>query len=192
MAAWTDLVQQNLAELKTRTNPGLDMIGKLIDESKTMNTYKKKLALETTMKNPRNAAQVMGMPPPQAFTPPPGMDVSKIQVDENGNPTTVYEPQGGNALKPSWAQAQRAIALKTGLSTGKIVLGKEFGKPSTYEPKNMQEALNAIMEAGLDPSMFMEELRNYEPVEIYKKGKLAGTIPRRQVEQAKKEGYTVK
>ncbi len=95
----------------------------------------------------------------------------------------------GAEKSPSWAQGQKVEAVRSGLKRGKIVLGKEFGEPSTYEPKTIDEATNAIQEAGLDPSMFTEELKDYEWVSMLNpKGKLQ-EIPRRYLEQALKEGW---
>jgi len=60
---------------------------------------------------------------------------------------------------PSWKQQQKVKSIKSGILNGKVVLGKEFGEPSTYDVKSMDDALAVISEAGLDPKMFEETLK---------------------------------
>ena len=97
--------------------------------------------------------------------------------------------KGPEKKEPSWGQEQKIEAVRSGLERGKIVLGKEWGEPSIYEPKTMDEALSAITEAKLDPELFQEELKRYEEVTIQdKKGKFF-TIPSYQLEDALNQGY---
>lgn len=91
---------------------------------------------------------------------------------------------------PSFGQEQKIESIRSGLERGKIVIGKEFGEPSVYEPKTMDEALSAVAEADLDPALFQEELKRFEEVSIQdEKGDLF-TIPAHQLDQALEQGYT--
>jgi len=94
------------------------------------------------------------------------------------------------AKTPSWKQSKSRAALKAGLRSGNVIIGKEWSEPAKYNPQNMEEALNAIMEAGDDPADYVEELKLYEPVTIIKDGKKQ-RILRRQLEAAQSQGYTL-
>lgn len=63
--------------------------------------------------------------------------------------------------KTTWKQDQKIKSIKHGLSSGKVVIGRDFGEPTTYEIKTLDDAYKAIMDAGLDPSLFSEELKKY-------------------------------
>jgi len=90
---------------------------------------------------------------------------------------------------PSWGQEQKVSAIKEGLKRGQVVIGKEFGEPSTYAIKSQEDAYKAIMEAGLDPSLFGEELEMYKEIVVKNNKGEMFTIPQLQLEEAKKQGY---
>ena len=70
-----------------------------------------------------------------------------------------------NANSPTFAQKNKIAAIKTGLRSGKVVVGREFGEPQTYpsgqEKMNLENALLSIQDAGLDPALFETELTQY-------------------------------
>jgi hypothetical protein len=187
VADWQTLIGSTIEQdiARKRANPGVQNFSKLVETAMNLRLKKAeesrteasnaRTAARTAVygKYPQMAAKDLGMDTSQIPAPgtipqgPPGTTLSKVQYDEQGNPTTVYEnptmnPPGGGA---SWGQAQKVEALKSGLRMGKVVIGKEFGEPSIYNAKSMEEALAAIQEAGLDPSLFSEELKLYDVVE---------------------------
>ena len=165
---------------RRRNNPGIKNFGELIRTAMALDMKKAEEAREEARtgrtaartavysKYPQLAAQELGMDTgtlPGAPTPPAGFAPSRFTVDESGQTQTIYEPPGANAPGPTWNQQQQVESLKTGLRMGKIVIGKEFGEPSVYEAKTMEDALKAIQEAGYDPALFSEELKLYDVVE---------------------------
>ncbi len=184
MAPYQSLIENTInADIeRKRANPGVANLGALIRAAMELSMTKAKEGREAEAGNlnaarsavynqfPEVAGQVAGLEIPQT-TPntipqgPPGMALSRVQYDEKGRPTTVYENPTAQAPTPSWGQEQRVEALKTGLRMGKVVIGKEFGEPSVYEAKSMEDALKAIQDAGLSPSLFGEELKLYDIVE---------------------------
>lgn len=101
---------------------------------------------------------------------------------------------GGGAGKesgPTWSQQQKVSALKAGLNRGKVVLGKEFGEPSNYQIKSLDDAISAITEAGLDPSMFTEDLDRYQPVLVKDTKGKTYSLPKYQLPQLDKKKFTI-
>jgi hypothetical protein len=169
--AWRELVNQYIqSDQQVRSNnPGTQAVGQVLGLALKQGMDTKKTAMDTMLKNPKFAAKTLGLPESTtpSMTPPAGMVMDKIQYDEYGNPTTVYQNPATNPVAgttPSWQQGQKALALASGLRSGNVVIGREFGEPSVYKPKNMNEALSAIMEAGFDPSIFADELQLYDVV----------------------------
>ena len=183
--SWRELVSQGIqTDLARRAaNPAVNAFSTIVQAAMNLGAKQKEEAREeartgrTTAKAavygryPQLAAQEAGIDisgiSAQGTIPqgPPGMQLSKVQYDEQGNPTTVYEAPTTNEPTPSWAQEQKIQALSTGLRMGKVVIGKEFGEPSVYEVKGMEEALKAIQESGLSPALFSEELKLYDVLE---------------------------
>ena len=118
------------------------------------------------------------------------LDGIELTSEEEKYKNDVMLKQKEKEKTPSWGQEQKIEAIRSGLKRGKIVLGKEWGEPSVYEPKTMDEALSAITEAKLDPTLFEEELSRYEEITIQDKRGKPWLIPAYQLEQALKEGYT--
>ena len=182
---WRNLIQTTMEQdiARKRANPGVQNFGALVKAAMEMGIKQKeesreeartgRTAARTAVYNkyPQMAAQDLGMDTSTMAKPgeipagPPGTVLDKVQYDEQGNPTTVYTNPVANQPTPSWGQHQKVQALKTGLRMGKVVIGKEFGEPSVYETKTMEEALRAIQDAGLDPSLLSEELKLYDVVE---------------------------
>lgn len=93
--------------------------------------------------------------------------------------------------QPTWGQEQNVASVKSGLKSGKGTVRGDFGKIETIDLKTSQDALNYIIQENLDPALFAEELKLYEPVTIKdKQGKIIGMIPRRILAEALKQGYT--
>lgn len=67
--------------------------------------------------------------------------------------------------KPTFGQQNKIQALKTGLRSGKVVVGREFGEPQTYpgdrEKMNLETAVLSIQDSGFDPALFEQELEPY-------------------------------
>ena len=162
---------------RRRNNPGIKNFGELIRTAMALDMKKAEEAREEARtgrtaartavysKYPQLAAQELGMEAPPTPTAPPGMIPSEFTVDESGQTVTKYGLPGAGTPGPTWNQQQQVESLKTGLRMGKIVIGKEFGEPSVYEAKTMEDALKAIQEAGYDPALFSEELKLYDVVE---------------------------
>lgn len=183
--AWQSLIEQTIQQdiARKRANPGVANFGELVrtamnlkmqgkQEERTEASGARNAARSAVYnKYPGLAAQSLGMdtstmPQPGTIPKgPPGTILDKVQYDEQGNPTTVYTNPVANQPQSTWGQNQKVEALKTGLRMGKVVIGKEFGEPSIYETKDMTDALAAIQDAGLSPSLFSEELKLYDVVE---------------------------
>lgn len=183
--AWRSLLAQGLQTdiERKRANPGIANFRAILQSAMAMKGQKAQEAREEArgarnvartalyQARPEMAAEALGMelPTREAPTAPPGTDLSKVVYDEQGNPTYTFEPPSDTTTKPSWGQEQKVQALKTGLRTGKVVIGREFGMPSQYpsgkKTMNMEQALLAIQDAGLSPELFMEELKLYDVVE---------------------------
>lgn len=115
---------------------------------------------------------------------------------ENPNQYDITSGGGIKTIKstqtsPSWVQEQKIAAMRSGLKRGNVVIGKQFGEPSNYTPKNRNEAISAIEEAGLDPAMFEEELKRWDPVRIKDKKGKQFTVPQHQIDAALKQGYSL-
>ena len=93
--------------------------------------------------------------------------------------------------RPTWKQEQKIQAIKDGARTGSIILGRQFGEPSRYELKNIDDLRAAIGEAGLSQELFMEELAMWTWVPMLDPRGRPCEVPRIQVQDALKEGYTV-
>lgn len=185
MASWRDLVAQNMQASVERSgkNPGLAGLSQIIQFAMEKDIKKGEMARQEASdirksgaqavfnKYPQLAAKQLGMDttgmlaPGQIPAGPEGMQLDKVQYDESGNPTTVYTNPATSSGGPTWGQAQRVEALKTGLRMGKVVIGREFGEPTEYNAKNMVDALKAIQDAGFSPALFMDELKLYDVVE---------------------------
>lgn len=93
-------------------------------------------------------------------------------------------------VKPSFGQQQKIAAMRSGLARGKVVIGKEWGEPTIYEPKTMDEAVSVITEANLDPALFREELARFEETIVQDNRGRKFTVPQYQLEEALNSGYT--
>ena len=178
-----------------QNNPGLASLGKIIQFAMEKDIKKGEVARQEASdirkagvtavfnKYPGLAAKQLGMDttgmtqPGQVPQAPPGTVLDQTTIDESGNQVSKFvnpaqnPPSGG----PSWGQEQKVSALKTGLRMGKVVIVKEFGEPSVYEAKTMEDALKAIQDAGLSPSLFADELQLYDVVE-QRKDKKSGRV----------------
>jgi len=177
MADWQTLLASNMEQeiARKRANPGVANFSTLVNTALGLGIKRKETAMQAAYQQyPEAAAADAGVtiPPKQPISAegPAGTQLTKVQYDERGNPTTVYENPATMGGGPSWGQAQKVEALKTGLRMGKVIIGREFGEPSVY-PENigeimtMEHALRAIQDAGLDPALFSEELKLYDVVE---------------------------
>jgi hypothetical protein len=139
-------------------------------------------------KFPQIAAKQLGMDttgmaqPGQTPQAPPGTILDQTTIDESGNQVSKFVNPTQNPVSggPSWGQQNKVAALKNGLIRGKVVIGREFGEPSEYpmgdEIMTMEHAFKAIQDAGLDPSLFREELALYDVIsqQNIKKGTYKG------------------
>ncbi len=66
--------------------------------------------------------------------------------------------KGGVAKKPTWGQEQKIASIRTGLQKGFVTIGRDFGEPTSYPIKTVEDAYKAIADAKLDPSLFQAEL----------------------------------
>jgi len=92
---------------------------------------------------------------------------------------------------PTWKQEQTVSSIKAGLNRGEVVIGREFGEPSVYKINTIEDAYRAISDAGLNPSLFSEELKRYEEIVVEDRRGKRFLIPAWQEEEALKEGYRI-
>lgn len=102
----------------------------------------------------------------------------------------IEESKKNEPKTPTFGQENKIAALRTGLKRRNVTIGREFGEPSKYPINTIDDAYAAIQDAGLDPALFKDELYDLEPVKVLDKKGNVGTIPRYQLEDAIKEGYT--
>jgi hypothetical protein len=94
------------------------------------------------------------------------------------------------------SQKAKIRGLKKGIKAGFVSIGKQFGEPTEFEVKTKEDALRAIrlsLAQGV-PISDVEVSELLEPFEIItvkdKKGRI-GNIPKNQLSDALKEGFTV-
>jgi len=94
--------------------------------------------------------------------------------------------------EPSWAQTQKVEAVRSAFDTGSFAGRNAYGEIESLPVTNRKEAILAIQYNKLDPDLFTDELNalDEEPVEIFKRGKLKGTVQRKDLQKYLKADYT--
>lgn len=88
------------------------------------------------------------------------LELKGITISGEGKISTRY----GVPPAPSWGQQQEIESIRQGLNRGEVVIGSQWGEPSVYKVTSLEEALRAIGDAGLDPSIFANELQFYQNI----------------------------
>ena len=56
------------------------------------------------------------------------------------------------AKVPTWQQAQKKAAIKSGIARGHVVIGKEWGEPEEFDIKSRADIYRAIELGGYNPN----------------------------------------
>lgn len=159
---WRDLISQNMQmDLQRRSiNPGLANLSALIKEAQALRGQKAQEARAEASAGRLSAKEAAFKAYPPLAAQEAGLTVTPEMEEARLNEA---------APGPTWHQNQQIESIKSGLRRGRVVIGRQFGEPTEYppagEPMNMEQALMAIQDAGLDPSLFSEELALYDVVE---------------------------
>lgn len=124
----------------------------------------------------------------------PGMGrVKSIRAPVKWEPGTKQEAIEFKRIKqekvPSWKQEQKVASIKTGLKRGEVTIGRDFGEPTVYPINSLDNALKAIADAGLDPSLFTKELNQFQEIVVKDRQGRQYTLPKQQLDEAIKQGY---
>lgn len=161
--AWRELVAQHLQQSVgfRMQNPGLANFGAIMKNAMAKKTKREEATAKEAGAGRLAAKEATFKAYPQLAAETAGLQVT---------PEMEAARTADKIKTPSWGQEQKVQSLKAGLRTGNVVIGREFGEPSRYpmtsgEPMKMEQALMAIQDAGLDPSLFYSELELYDVVE---------------------------
>ena len=114
--------------------------------------------------------------------PATGKEVRRISV-----PMAAKVPAG---KAPSWGQEQKVSSVKANLKRGRGALVTQWGEPQEFEIDNLPKALDYISKQNLSPELFVEELKQYQPIMVRNSRGETGTIPMRELNKALAQGYT--
>ena len=89
----------------------------------------------------------------------------------------------------TWGQGQKVASVSEGLNRKMGTVTKQFGELEAFPIRTLEDAHRFLADKALDPALFSQELSQYEPVDVVDKKGTPGTIPRWQLEDAKKEGF---
>jgi len=167
---WRNLVSQFVQDTQANRlkNPGVEAIGKLVEESAKIRNFKDQSAIEEAQKGRLAAKEATYKNYPQLAAQESGLTVT---------PEMEAARVAGEALTPTWNQEQEVQSLKDGILRGHYTYSKGWSGEAESKPiKTVQDALSIIHYKSLDPSLFVNELTQLRE-------KYITTVPDKEVDQ---------
>lgn len=154
---WREMIQQNIqTDLARRAqNPAIENFGTIVRTAMEMG-MKSKMAGEASALEEGRMGRTAAREATFRAYPPLAAQEAGLEVTPEMEAARLEGETGG----PTWNQEQEIKSVKDGILRGSYSISKGmFGEMEVKSIKTIPDALGIIQYKGLDPSLFIEELK---------------------------------